>query len=299
MKSMDLFLIGGQSNAVGYSPVSGDKTIETNRIFEGFWYAGEGDVFLNGEAAEKENTNGSLKEFVKGVGTGLGRNPLCIGPEYGFAEALSRRYGAENPAFLFKTAAGGVSIFDTDEGYSGVYGNWCPPSERPPLEARTAACGAVYDRFMGNFESVYRRLTEQNLSPRVRAVLWLQGETDRSKPEEYKKYLKALIGDMRKDLGEITGSNTSHLAFIINGISPTVFSFDTKYKNDKFNEMLKGVAAKEKNVYFVDNAADEFMWVNDCNNKAIGADRCHFNAVQMRELGKRFADVVINNVLNV
>lgn len=295
MKSMDLFLIAGQSNAVGYSPIRGEGAEKIDRIFEGFWYAGQTDILLPDAVAASEVTpRDTLGAFVQGVRGGLGRTESCIGPEYGFAETLSPRYDAENPAFIFKTAAGGVSIFDTDGSYSGVYGNWCPPSMRL-AEHRTCACGVLYDRFIDNFAAVFRRLVEQDFSPQPQAVLWLQGETDRSSPEAYERHIKALITDMRADLGRITGAETSRLAFVVSGISPTVFGYDTKYKNDRFNDMLRKVAVASPAVYFVDNAADETMWVNDRNGVAVGADRCHYNVAQMHALGMRLAAAVIEN----
>lgn len=290
MKSMDLFLIAGQSNAVGYSPICDG----IDGIFEGFWYAGQTDIPLPDVVAASEITpRDNLDAFVHGIRGGLGRTAAHFGPEYGFAETLSSRYDAENPAFIFKTAAGGVSIFDTDGSYSGVFGNWCPPSMRP-AEYRTRACGVLYDRFIHNFATVFRRLVEQDFSPQPQAVLWLQGETDRSSPEAYERNLQALITDMRADLGRIMEADTSRLAFVIGGISPTVFGYDTKYKNDRFNDMLRKVASTTPAAYFVDNA-DESMWVNDRNGVAVGADRCHYNAAQMHALGKRLAAAVIEN----
>lgn len=45
MKTMDMYLIGGQSNAVGYSPMN-DFAEKTDQIFEGFWYGGQTDILL-------------------------------------------------------------------------------------------------------------------------------------------------------------------------------------------------------------------------------------------------------------
>lgn len=50
MKSMDLFLIAGQSNAVGYSPICDG----IDGIFEGFYYAGQTDIPLPDAGAASE-----------------------------------------------------------------------------------------------------------------------------------------------------------------------------------------------------------------------------------------------------
>ena len=106
-QEIDVYLIAGQSNAAGYS-WHDDKLTET---FPHIWYAAETDNYRDGSYLGSSHIE-SFSEFVFGITQGLGTIPDRIGPEYGMAKVFSADYSKDNPALIFKSAAGGTALRD-------------------------------------------------------------------------------------------------------------------------------------------------------------------------------------------
>ena len=76
--AIDMYLIGGQSNAVGYSSKG-----NLSDTFENVGYAGAVDHFLSNGTYRTENID-SFSEYKRSVAAGLGKTSGFIGPEYFF-----------------------------------------------------------------------------------------------------------------------------------------------------------------------------------------------------------------------
>ena len=143
---VDIYLVGGQSNAAGYS-LKGDL----NEAFSNVGYAGSTNFSLSGKTYQSNYTD-SFSAFKTSVTAGLGTDTLRIGPEYGMAKAMNDRYEGQRKAFIYKSAAGGTSLRDVNSGLSASYGNWYPRSMwgdyTPSPSSSTDPTGVQYYLFV-------------------------------------------------------------------------------------------------------------------------------------------------------
>ena len=93
-KTIDMYLIAGQSNAAGYS----SKGRKLDGVFENVSYAGEVDRYRSNGNASQSYLEYPFQSAVK---EGLGRASGFVGPEYGIAEKLNEKY--KGGALLQKT----------------------------------------------------------------------------------------------------------------------------------------------------------------------------------------------------
>ena len=49
----------------------------------------------------------------------------------------------------------------------------------------------------------------------IKGVFWMQGETDKNAPDEYKAAFKCFADDLRRNLGEAVGADLSKLAIMV------------------------------------------------------------------------------------
>lgn len=173
------------------------------------------------------------------VHDGLGR--AGTGPGMSFAQAL-RQKDAETNVLLIPTA-GGAPI------------------------SRFSANGESYADLVKRTKDA---LNASKLKATVKAVLWLQGESDAEGDELYKSYeasLLDLVDRIRKDLGD------SKLPFIVCTITDTSFQHP-----DIINKILLSLPEKRNYTGCVD--------ARDLTGKA---DQLHYNRESQIEVGKRFA----------
>lgn len=313
--TIDMYLLGGQSNAVGCSEIGNERTESFNNI----WYAGEIErkvtikqLETDDEQLENENESAepeyeykaaqswieTFADFKKFVSGGMGYHATSIGPEYGMAKVFNQEYeGDKKRAIIFKTAYGGSYLHSTATG-----ANWASPSnwrkgykpdpDKPTTESNRQ--GLFYQRFIDNFEHVYNELKANGYNPVIKGMAWMQGEADAGEASARMCYyinLKTFINDIRADVVRITGDESlQEMPFIIGKIAKTFMQYDNQYTT-AINEIQQAVADSEdmKNVYAVDT--DDLIIV-DKNGKIKGSggwDNCHYNFKDMVKLGERFA----------
>lgn len=286
-KTIDMYLIAGQSNAAGYS----SKGRKLDGVFENVSYAGEVDRYRSNGNASQSYLEYPFQSAVK---EGLGRASGFVGPEYGIAEKLNEKYKGGHKALVFKSAAGGTSIRGNQiAGQNGDFGNWCSRSQWGGGSVSVSSpMGVQYQRFVDNFTSVYTQLTEHGYIVKVQGMAWMQGEADLDAPQEYGTLLEAFITDIRADLIAVTGDDTlSSMPFVIGEIA-TSFANANNPQVPPFIEVQRSVAQKMDNVYTV--ATDDLIIV-DTDGTVVGSDEYHFTKQDQRILGNRFGDVLLQN----
>ncbi len=294
---MDMYLIAGQSNAAGYSPIGTNQTEQYDNV----WYAGQNEKYLRGaSAATKSDNTQNFGAFKQKVTAGLGVIADRIGPEYGMASVLESYATAEKPVFIFKTAAGGTSLLDTNAEHSKEFGNWYPRSlweagydpQIDTFDANGDLTGVLYKLFVENFRRVYTELVNNGYQPTVKGMVWMQGECDlyTDGAGTYTEILKTFITDIRNDLSEITGDvAVQGMPFVIGEIATTFGA----YNNPSVPAMLekqRAVAAQMNGVATV--PTEDLIIVNE-DGTYNGPDLYHFAFNDAKTLGIRFAQSLL------
>lgn len=186
----------------------------------------------------------------------LARDPLHfyepklkgVGPGYPFAKELKKNIPESVELVLVPCALGGSSISQWlgDSSHRGVH---------------------LYSNFKTRADLAKRIGT-------VKAILWLQGESD-ANPRDLPNYqlkLKELFQHFRKDAGN------NQLPILVGELG-TYSEPESRNQNWKsLNNILHDVAAEDNNIYVI---SSEELTSNP--------DHVHFNAVSQRQYGKRYA----------
>ncbi len=286
-KVIDLYLIAGQSNAAG-SSIKGNLKDSYRNV----WFAGEVDEDRRTGSASLSYFNKSVK-YLKMVKPGLGVSGSHIGPEYGMAQIFNDYY-SDNPVLIFKSAAGGTALQNKNTGLSDTFGNWYPRSKwgDKEVDAKNSPMGVQYYNFVENFKLIYAKLVDDGYTPKVRGMVWMQGEDDLGSHSIYKRLLKAFITDMRKDISDITGdAEVLEMPFVIGKIA-TTFAMYNNPNVPAFNQMQDEVAKEMKNVYTIETS--DLIIVGE-GGKVLGTDLYHFSTEDAVILGNRFAEKLLKH----
>ncbi len=269
---IDMYLIAGESNALGGSLHNGELTDEYTNV----GYADTASV-------------SSFEDFKWSVKAGYGSDDTKVGLEYGMAQALNDSYNGDKKAFIFKSAASGTTLRDSQDNS----GNWYPRSlwevGYDPATANQPT-GYQYYSFLKGFATVYSELKDNGYEPKVRGMVWLQGESDLGVHELYEELIKIFITDIREDLEEITGDEAlSQMPFVMGKVA-TTFGECENENVPAFNETLDKVASSMVNVETVETA--DLIIVNQ-DGTVNGSDTQHFNGKDAETLGVRFGEKLL------
>ena len=312
-KTLDIYLIAGQSNATGYSKIS-----SFTKAFE--WapelQSGYSNVFYAGNSRSNGAEPRDRVIDWKKTTLRLGANSQLFGPEAGMAEALSAYYNEESGRYagIIKYAFGGSSLLNATTGDTAKDGNWVSPSYQKTLPAGQIVAGVtgqMYRNFLAQVEKNLGEVFEGNRfmeyygfdSIRICGIYWMQGCSNKSNPTEYDVAFRYFAKDVRADVAAIvkrmTGSNddcgAADMPIIVGTISQTqnLTSASTESVNKTFIAMQKSFATKISNCYVVDNSAFPITkWENN-KQVIVGSDQWHWNQADMLTIGKNVGDAML------
>jgi hypothetical protein len=249
-----VFILSGQSNMSGgghvvpeglrFDPVIGDKVR--------MWDAS--DVWNKRGVLGKWASLNELQAIKKEMGMDM------IGPEFGFAKAMSELYPAEE-IHLIKVAKGGTPI------------NFWLPDAQGKANGHTqllASLKSALDQIGGEYEIV--------------GMLWMQGESDaktQADAEAYQKKLEQLIAMIRME------TSKPELPVVIGRISSKILE-SPKFKMPfvrTVQSAQEAVAKTEKNVFVIDT--------DDLSQRA---DLVHYDQAGQLGLGNRFGETMIKTL---
>jgi PA14 domain./F5/8 type C domain./Domain of unknown function (DUF303). len=180
-----VFLLGGQSNMAGYSPLS---EIPDNLKRE---YP-ETIIWVDGE------TTASLSKKWMFLTSGLGNNQSYFGPELSFGPEIAKYLPNE-----------GIALLKYSWGGTNLVSQWRSPSSG----------GTTGDMYKNFIKSVHDGLAAlpQGCQPEIAGMIWMQGESDANQTkavaDEYESNLKNLIKDIRAEF------NVPGMPFVLGQIS--------------------------------------------------------------------------------
>lgn len=279
-KSIDFYLIAGQSNAAGYS--EWDKISAAD--MKSKYTSGYENIYFYGRADMKYTTNFSTR-----VKTGLGISQDRFGAELGIADVLSES-NTTGEAMIVKYACGGTYLTDNLGSRSERYGNWCPPSmTRKDLKIS----GKLYDEFIDTFLKATKHYTELGYKVNLKGTFWMQGEAECDgtySSANYKGHLTTLIDDLRKDYVKILNDEKAAEApFVIGKICPTFAGGNSAV--DAVRQIQEDVAAVTPRVYLAETS--DYVMVDENGRWTNGFDPYHFTGNDMLSLGKRVGNIFV------
>ncbi|HEX5790151.1 MAG TPA: sialate O-acetylesterase [Luteolibacter sp.] len=246
-----VFILSGQSNMSGgghvvpeglnFDPSVGDKV----RIWDA------SDVWNKRGALGKWASLNELQAIKKEMKMDM------IGPEFGFAKAMSELYPADQ-IHLIKVAKGGTPI------------NFWLPDENGKPNGHT--------QLLENLKNALAKIEGEY---EIKGMLWMQGESDakqQADAEAYQKKLEQLIALMRKETGK------PDLPFVIGRISSRILE-SKKFKMPFVKTVQSGQEAVTK--------TDKHAYVVDTDDLSQRDDLVHFDQQGQLGLGKRFGEAMI------
>lgn len=311
-KVLDIYLILGQSNAVGYTNIQ-DKSAAYAymgaRKFSSVLFAGATRWHSDGSVHYNENYNWKATE----LGFGVGDSKDKMGPEVGMAKALAEVYNTESGkvAGLFKYGHGGTSLLQRSwptmaDGDSNKYGTWASPSyaakkwnmDEKTYYAGEDRTGELYREFLQILEKKLVFLVNLGYTNiNIKGLYWMQGENDRTNPDEYKVAFGYFVSDIRRDVAalvkKLTGGDdrgAANMPILVGLISETqnLNSEGALETNQEFIAMQRTLPSVVSNCYIVDNSQYKISEYNasyPSSPKVLGSDQWHWNQADHLEIG--------------
>lgn len=168
-----MVIVAGQSNALGYTLSAADLPPH---------------LAMPGPAQIWSPQARAFAPLQPGVNTGAPNNPQSWGPEAQFAYRWRQGHACA-PLYVVKYARG-----ETGLAPDPAARDWSPASH-----------GDLWDAASAEIAAAKAALAEKGLTPRVRAVLWMQGETDADNPAKSRSYganLGAFVAQVRARWGD-------------------------------------------------------------------------------------------------
>lgn len=297
LKDIDVYLIAGQSNGVGYTAV--DSESEQAEIAKDERYRnGFDDVKYYGYVECNKDTTLPANIALRSVKLGKGADSQgktretkyeTFGPELGMAKYFADNGIANTNYGIIKYAAGGTAIYDEFTSNMGSqYGNWMSPSLVAKYGKGSATLtGLCYANFLTTVRQSLKAYKDNGYNPVIKGLAWMQGESESQSANNSKRYaelLSTMIADMRKDLTEISGQDLSELLTVVAKIP-------SKYKDvvssaayvDVVRAQMDAVAENDADVITIDN---DFVTLP-------GTDNHHYNVPDMLQVGHNFAEAFI------
>ena len=300
-KSIDLYIIAGQSNAAGYTIIDQSKLATLWSDYN----VGSPNVLYKG-VAESTNNSSTVENNIRqwtNAKAGQGKSTNHMGAEVGMAAVLSRTYYTGNKtAGIIKYAHGGTSLLNKTDGENAANGNWVSPSyARSNGLSYSGLTGNLYRNLISTVkESVLQLKRDGYDDIHIKGIFWMQGGADRGEPIKYKSALKLLVVDMRNDLAKITDDKPSDIAFMIGENSETNYSaFEADIQvNLKLISVQHEVSNEMTNVYIIPSGQYRVCWLDSNGENTFGQDPWHWTTEPMFRIGELVAQCILNNIVN-
>ena len=260
----------GQSNMEGHSRSEYlAKTVGAEKA--SLYAAGFDNVRISFLNSVDGNSSGG--EFIP-VKVGQGYMTDRFGPEVGIAEKISA-IDPIKPVYLIKYAYGGTTLVN----------QWRSPSSKNAGALYNGAVRYVIDRC--------GKLEDMDLYPVIKAVCWMQGESDASGPSyaQYESLEKNFVEDLRKDLNYYKDPERE-IYFVDAAISDCPAW--TNYVS--VNAAKKKLADADDAHFYIDTIAENLKY----NAEPPGQpDIYHYDSASEIKLGHLFANVLLGSCLEI
>ncbi|HCY52099.1 MAG TPA: hypothetical protein DHU65_05300 [Clostridiales bacterium] len=271
-KQLDIYIVSGQSNAVGFS-----RWGDSKKEYKDVYYFGYG-----------EGTEPLDYAFMINVQSGLGVNGNCFGPEMGMAAYLSEQYKNDETTdvAIVKFGWGGRTLWDYFLSYTSVNENLGSKTNCRDFcdEDDAMYCAPGYWYLIKTVRKAVQKATGMGYTKvNFVSVCWMQGENDALLPQSQKVYdrlLKNFMKDLRFDL------NAENLPFIIGQIKIPQYDSQGNISQDNVDGQAAIIAQQKKVV-----TEDDYATLVDTSDLTMEEPNniWHYDKESMLTLGTRFA----------
>ncbi len=264
-KEIDVYLIGGQSNATGQGymvNLPADFEIDTSVQFFYSQNLGGGGIALEW---------GSLCQASE--------TPDKFGVELSMGTRL-KQLNQRREIALIKHALSG----------SNLYKQWNPGENKKDTEN----FGPEFEKFINTVENGLKELEAKGFEPNIKAMVWQQGEGDArdiagmENSLNYGKNLNHFIKRVRQEL------NAKRMLFVYGYVIPVPLARFTGREEvriaQKNLDQYSGHPLALKGAFVIET--DDLPLRCDEPNSPYPNDKVHFNTFGVLELGKRFAEKI-------
>ncbi len=264
-KEIDVYLIGGQSNASGQGymvNLPADFEIDTSVQFFYSQNLGGGGIALEW---------GSLCQASE--------TPDKFGVELSMGTRL-KQLNQRREIALIKHALSG----------SNLYKQWNPGENKKDTEN----FGPEFEKFINTVENGLKELEAKGFEPNIKAMVWQQGEGDArdiagmENSLNYGKNLNHFIKRVRQEL------NAKRMLFVYGYVIPVPLARFTGREEvriaQKNLDHYSGHPLALKGAFVIET--DDLPLRCDEPNSPYPNDKVHFNTFGVLELGKRFAEKI-------
>lgn len=261
-KKIDVYLIGGQSNATGQGylrNMDDSMRIDTAVL-----------IFHSGSP----HLNSGKKPFTWNPLCQASESPDRFGPELGFASKIHQLY-ANRKIALIKHAHSATNL----------YNEWNPGKD----ENDTTNWGLQFKVFIQTVDSGLNELRKMGYQPMIRGMLWQQGEGDAiSKDSASAKYAQNLIQFIQRVRKQF---NAPKMPFVYGYVLPPP---NTGTDRDLVRQAEYDIAQKSKTKISVKKATvvqtDDLSQRANDKNSPYPNDHVHFGTNGTWMLGVRMAE---------
>ena len=288
-KVIDVWLVAGQSNAIGCAKLENYPTDEA--------YAADKELLTNGSENVWHIKNTDTDFVPAGFKQGSGTQS---GPEIGITTALD---SSDNMNAIIKVAYGNTALYDNTSSTESIkYGTWTPPSyiDAHDINTQNNRTGDLYLTFIAKVAEGLEKLVAAGYTPNLKGVWFMQGEADTlvssTTTARYEELLLTLISDMRSDLTEVSGTDCSDLPFVYGRI----FSNHVNVGKDVPQSLGKVQAAQDnvannkdlKNVFMINTSTDLVDPATGAHRLPVQQDGWHYDMLSQQMIGEKFVSIV-------
>lgn len=298
----DVFLLCGQSNMEGNTKYAGLDTLfgtwgydDYNDVKDGmpevkttFMGVGYGQLTEDGANLHASNTENKLEPKFLDTKVGMGKDDDCMGPELGCAYKLRKQeaVSADKPIYFVKASFSGSGFAQSDTDL-----NWKVGGKEKGL----------YQNFVKAYlqKSLNLIASQSERKPRLRALLWHQGESDSdtAKIPTYTDNLNELLNAIRTDFAKYAYDEEGNNIALVDGMIYDASGNPWGGKNavDLNTKKLQN-ANPDENRYVV-NTSSVLEGGTALKPGNAGGDSMHYTTEDSFKLGMQYADVIIENNL--
>jgi hypothetical protein len=261
---VDVYLLAGQSNMQGNAKLAD--------LPEGWLAPVPNCRFYNG------------KQFValEPGKTQTSSRPDEFGPELGFARTLVS-LDPKRTIYLIKFHRSGQPLHHGWDGNTWVGGEPAPGRRTfyPGESAQDANLGQHYRDLLTTTQAAYHALEAEQLTPRLRAVVWMQGEQD-AKHEVSATTYAASLARLKRRIEEDLGAEP--VPFVLGQVLPHAPPLARFTHRDEIREQQRRADMR--------SGAEEAIpgcWLVPTDGMPLQADTVHYNALGQAMLGQALA----------